>query len=99
MPLSPNIVNGVAAYTVAIVKRRFALYLLLVFVGPLGTGEVIDLELKDLPILIPSLVVIALANTKVPTRSGNPEKVLIKDPFLTQCVGKVLQVYVPESLC
>ena len=97
LPLSSELVRAMAAYAVGKGEVRFAVCLLLAFVGLLRTGEVVSLEMRHLNILGPELLVVALGDTKTGKRSGHVEKVLIKDKFIIECIAQIKSRCSPDA--
>jgi integrase len=86
LPLTPELVRGMA--TVSIIKGNasFAVALLIMFAGCLRIGETLQLKLSHFNCLRNNCCIISLWFSKGSQRTGQPEVVFIRDPSLIRMI-------------
>ena len=86
IPLSANLVQGMAAAAFTKQKPRLAVSFLLSFLGLLRVSEVLSLTVSSLVFLRSDLLRLIFPDSKGAKRKGCPEAVQIFDPQLIHCL-------------
>lgn len=84
LPLSSEMVRGMAAVAIQKGQPQLALILLVGFAGLLRAGEMVELKWKDVTIYRPDLAVLVFAESKGAQRKGQAETVFIRDARIIQ---------------
>ena len=88
LPLSADLVCGMAAVAFRKQQPELGLALVLGFAGLLRAGEIVNLRLQDVTILRPGLAVLAFADSKGAQRKGQPESVFSTDAKLVEALRR-----------
>jgi hypothetical protein len=86
LPLTPELVRGMAA--VSLIKRNtsFAVTILIMFAGCLRIGETLQLKLSHFNCLRDNFCIVSLWDSKGSQRTGQPEVVFLRDPSLVRII-------------
>jgi hypothetical protein len=86
LPLTPDMVRGMAAYSLVKGNISFAVTLLLMFAGLLRVGESLGLKLSHINCVKDNLAIVSLWFSKGAVRTGEPEVVFIRDRSLVAVI-------------
>jgi integrase len=86
LPLTPELVRGVAAFSMVQGNTGFALTVLIMFAGLLRIGETLQLRLGHFNCLRDNCCIISLWESKGAKRSGEPEVVFLRDRSLIRVI-------------
>jgi integrase len=96
LPLTPELVRGLAAVSLVKGNVSFAVTILLMFAGCLRIGETLQLKLSHFNCLRSNCCIISLWDSKGAKRTGVPEVVFIRDPSLIRVI-KSMQAHGPAD--
>jgi integrase len=96
LPLTPELVRGMAAVSMSRGNASFALTILIMFAGLLRIGETLQLQLGHFNCLRDDFCIISLWVSKGATRTGEPEIVFLRDSALIRAI-RSLQVKHPAG--
>ena len=86
IPLTKDIVRGMAVAGLLYGTPDFAAAILIGFASLLRTGEICSIQMKDVRIVHDDMMSVSLSNSKGAVRSGTSESVIIRDPALVQII-------------
>jgi integrase len=98
LPLTPELVRGVAAFSMVQGNTDFALTILIMFAGLLRIGETLQLRLGHFNCLRDNCCIISLWESKGAKRTGEPEVVFLRDRSLIRVIQSLKAKAPADSL-